>query len=523
MAKGRSFDEEESKPLAPVADILRRRGKTAVICFLLVLAPLISLIRFLPDIYQSGATVLIERQQIPDELVRSTVTSGLEVRLQTMQQEILSRKRLEGLINQFGLYADLKKSAPMEGVIDQMRKDVGIQLRSDAQRGGDRATIAFTVSYKGTDPQKVALVANRLAADYIEENLKMRESQATGTADFLRNQLNELGQKLQDQEKLVSAFKERHIGELPEQMDANLKNLEQLTAQLRLNGDNMARASERKSAVERQLAEALGAAAPSGPETSAARLAQLRGALASVQTRYSDKHPDVMRLKAEIQALEASAGASGPDGRSPAVPTSPAIQQAKQAMLEADMQINGLEVEAASLRRSIAMYQSRVEAAPRRQQEYAAMSREYETTKEMYRSLTVRQRESALSESMEMRQKGEQFRVIEPALPSETPAAPQRPKLFLLVVVLALGVAAAAIVVPEVLDSSLHTMEQAQALSKLPVLITIPRIVGPGEQKRSRQVLLLQTLATTGGVCFLVVASYFVARENWALTSLLLR
>lgn len=505
--------------LATLRDVLRRRGSWGLLTFLVVLAPLASLVYFLPDVYVSAATVLIERQQIPDELVRSTVTSALEVRLQTISQEILSRSRLEEVIARFGLYQDLKKQAPMETVIEQMRKDA----RIDTKGRGGAATIAFAVSYRGRDAQKVALVANSLAAAYIEENLKMRERQASGTADFMRVQLEDLARKLGDLERKVGEFKARHIGELPEQLDANLKGLEQLSTQLRLNAENMTRATERRGNLERELSAVLGTSTTTGPDAGAIRLAQLRGALLTMQTRYSDKHPEVQRLKADIATLEAAMSGGGGEGAMGPLLLTPQTQSLKNALLEADVLIKGLEMEAGNLKRQLSIYQARVESVPRVQQDYQAMSREYETTQEMYKSLTVRQRESALAERMEQRQKGEQFRVIEPALPSETPAAPKRPLLFGLVLILALAAGAAAIFGPEVLDSSVHTVEQLQARCDLPVLVTIPRIVGPDDIRRRRRRLLILSAGVSVGVAGLVVGSYLLAKENWALTSLLIR
>ena len=142
-----------------------------------------------------------------------------------------------------------------------MRQDIEIEMRS-GERRSDRVTIAFTVGYRGRDPQKVALVANTLAIFYIEENLKAREKQAAGTADFLRAQVEELKGKLDEQEKQVTAFKEKYIGELPQQLDANLKTLEQLNSQLRLNADNQVKANERRAALATQLAETEGVVAP---------------------------------------------------------------------------------------------------------------------------------------------------------------------------------------------------------------------------------------------------------------------
>ena len=519
--RSRVENEERGLPMSSVADILKRRGWWGIAAFFLVLVPAVSLVRALPDVYRSGATILIERQQIPDELVRSTVTSALEVRMQTIKQEILSRARLEDTIAQFALYQDLKATAPMEAVIDKMRNDVQIDLRGD-RRG---AAVAFTVSYQGRDPQKVALVANALTASYIEENLKIRERQAAGTAGFLRGQVEDLARKLEEQEKKVGEFKARNLGQLPEQLDANLQTLEQLTTQLRLNGDALNRANERRSIVERDLAAALGTTVPMGPDAMAMRLAQLRATLASLQTRYSDKHPDVQRIKAEIASLESTETGSGSNGTSRGVDPAlaPQVQQLKATLRELDLQTRTLQTETESLKQRLNAYQARVESIPRVQQQYQILAREYETTKEMYRSLTVRQRESALAESMEQRQKGEQFRVIEPALPSESPAAPRRQRLFALALLLALGLAAAVIVGPEALDSTVHTPEQLQARFELPVLVSIPTIVVADDLRRTRVRFGLAAAGVAVAVTGLTVAAHLLARENSALTAMLMR
>lgn len=510
-------DERAGRPAPSLTDVLKRRGFWGGLAFLVVFAPLASLVYFLPDVYLSAATILIERQQIPDEFVRSTVTSALEVRLQTISQEILSRARLEEVITRFGLYQDLKQQASMEAVIEQMRRDVKI----DSKGREERATVAFSVSYRGREAQKVSLVANALAASFIEENLKMRERQATGTADFMRVQLEDLAKKLGELEMKVGDFKARHIGELPEQLNANLQGLEQLNTQLRLNAENMTRATERRGNLERELTALLGTAG-AGPQAPAIRLSQLKGTLAALQPRYSDKHPEVQRLKSEIATLETAISAGG-GGETGSFQIPPQVQQLKSALLEADVQIRGLETEASNLKRQLAIYQARVEAVPRVQQEYQAMSREYETTQEMYKSLTVRQRESALAERMEQRQKGEQFRVIEPALAAVEPAAPKRPRLFAVVFLLALAAAAAAIFGPEALDSSVHTIEQLQARCELPVLVTIPKIVSAQDVRRQRRRLAIAGASVSVTVAGLVVVSYLLAKENWALTSLLIK
>jgi len=231
-----------------------RRRWLAVAGFVLPLTAGVSVITFLPNMYRSTATVLVDRQQIPETFVRSTVTSALETRLHTISQEILSRSRLEELIDRFRLYTELRKRVPFEDVIARMRSDIKLDLKSVDARGQREATVAFTISYQGSNPGTVAEVTNTLASFYIEGNLKNRERQATNTAKFLKVQLAETKGRLDVQEQRVSEFKRRHLGELPQQLETNLATLERLYTQLRLNADNQTRAAERRQSLSSQLA-----------------------------------------------------------------------------------------------------------------------------------------------------------------------------------------------------------------------------------------------------------------------------
>jgi polysaccharide chain length determinant protein (PEP-CTERM system associated) len=507
--------------------VIARRYPLALAVFAGAFAVAASVVAFLPDVYRSSATVLIERQQIPDELVRSTVTSQLEIRLQTISQEILSRSRLEPLIEQFGLYADLKKRAPVEEVIERMRNDIRLDLKGGDRRR-DSATVAFTLSYTGSDPEKVALVTNTLASYYIQENLKVRERQATGTAEFLRVQLEQMKARLEEQERHVTLFKERHMGELPQQMEANLKTLEQLNGQLRLNNDSQVQVSERRAVLARQLEDAENAATPDGPRAAGERLAELRRQLTDLRSRYTERYPDVARVKAEIATLETQLRDSPPaaDARSErdrAASLSPHLAQLRQAFNEVELQGRALRGEAENLRRAISLYQLRVENAPKREQEFQGLARDYETGKELYRSLLVRQKEAELAESMEQRQKGEQFRIIDPATTSHEPAAPRRPQMLLMAFLLSLGLAFAVTLAAERIDTSFHSSEDVRLFARLPVVARIPPIVTPRDRVRKRRRAAVVAVSSVVSLGLLIGLSYFAVRQDGSFPGLLLR
>jgi polysaccharide chain length determinant protein (PEP-CTERM system associated) len=509
----------------PLWGILRRRWTWGVMAALGVLVPAASVILFLPDVYRSKATVLIERQQIPDELVRSTVTSALETRLHTITQEILSRPALQALAKQYLAGNEWGGSLPPEVAIERIRRSIDVQLEtSKVGRDYSATAVAFTVAYTSRDPERAARVANALAQSYVEKNIEMRKEEATGTAEFLRDQLEATRQRLQEQEKTVSAFKERHSGQLPEQLEANLATLEQLNVQLRLNSENQISAQTRRAALVKQLNEVEGMAPAVTPDNAGNRLLQLKQQLATLQARYSDRYPDVVRVKSEIQALESqmrrgdeSAAGSG------LADSNPLTFELRRSIDAVDVELTRLKAEQENLRKTLGTYQQRVEMAPRREQEAQSLTRDYESTKELYKSLVNRERESRLAQDMEQRRKGEQFRVIEPALPSPHPSAPNRRLLIPLTIPLSLGIGLVVMIFLEKTDKSVRSMTEIESMTRIPVVVRIPPIVSARdleERRRRRKVLVASAV---GAIVLVVGVSYVFASRNWGLSTMLLR
>jgi polysaccharide biosynthesis transport protein len=543
-------------PLDTLLPIWSRRKWLGLVAFAAPMAVGLSLMAFVPNVYRSAATVLVDRQQVPESFVRSTVTSALEIRLHTISQEVLSRARLEALINRFDLYADLREDASPELVIERMRKDIKLELKSAELRGLREATVAFTISYQGRDPERVALVTNTLASFYIEENLKARERQAAGTAEFLKVQLTETKRRLDEQEQRVSGFKRRHLGELPQQMETNLGTLDRLHMQLRQNADSQTRADGRRLSISSQLAETETLLASSqayrpfagvpgmplaAPELrEAAVLAQKKEELARLRSQFSERYPDVVQLAGEVAVLEREVAAAearlktGPEHEATAsestapprttmTPMTPYVLRMKESLSEAQTDLKVLKMEEERLRSEIAAYQARVENVPRREQEFKELSRDYESTRELYNSLLKRYEEAQLAESMEQRQKGEQFRVLDPAVANAIPAAPNRLRLFLLTLASAIGLAVGLVLVAERHDTSFHEIDELRAFSNFPVLSSIPKIVTQTDLRRDSWRTRLGAAAALGGLVLIVGITYVTASGSDRLVSLLAR
>jgi protein tyrosine kinase modulator len=499
-----------------------RRKWLAMLAFTGVFVPALTVARSVPDIYRSTATVLVEPQRVAEAVVRplsepsvrSFWTNELETRLHTISQEILSRARLEELITRLSLYPALRQ-ASVEAAIEQMRRDIKIEPREVGQSGVWGATIAFTLSYRGTDPRTVAAVTNALASSYVEENLRIRGWQTTSTTEFLGAQLAAAKARLDEQERRIREFKQRHGGELPERFAI----LERLSTLVRLNSDSQLGAMERRAALGKQVGEL--ELSTGGADTPAARLARLKLELVNLSERFTDKYPEVMRVKGEIAALERGLAEPGPDGR-PGAPVDPTLRGLTQMLGELDTQTKALKAEEQRLRREIATYQQGLQNAPEREQQLQALSRDYEAAKELHASFVKRHEDALLAERMEQ-QKGDQFRILDSAIPSRQPAGPNRRLLVLYGLMLALGMAAGVVVLAERIDTSFRALDDLRSFTKVPVLASIPHIASTAETARLARRRWLATASIMLVLALVVLASHHVAQGNEQLVRMLSR
>jgi polysaccharide chain length determinant protein (PEP-CTERM system associated) len=511
-------------------DMLRRRLWLAITLFSVVVTAVVSLTVFLPNIYTTTALILVEGQQIPQDYVRSTVTMGLERRLQTINQEILSRSKLEQLAEQFGLYQDLKKQKTSEdAVATAMRQDLGIRITGRGNGLGND-TVVFEVSYTNQDPQKAMQVTNTLASFYIEENLKVREQQALGTSKFLFDELQEIKKKLEAQEQQVVEYKTKHMGELPEQLNANLSTLPVLQKQMEIASDNLARARERRNVLLQmtELDAALASLDPGTPQANpeGTRLSTLKGQLAELKTRFSDKHPDIIRLKQQIAALEERAKSRAEIAQPTATGLPFEASKMSSAQIEqatVDAEIKSLNDVLAKVQHDISVYKQRIENAPQRDQELTSISRDYTATRDLYASLLKRLDEAKLSDSLEERQKAERFRLLEPAVYPHEPTGPNRVRLFLVGFVLGLGAAIAGVLLWEFLDPSFHRVDDLKAFTAVQILGTVPQIITPADRLQKRRRLCFGTVALAAVLLTLVGIAHRISANNDRLVRLLVK
>jgi len=514
MLPGKTYKPED------ILLILRRRFWLLLVPFAVISAATAMFARYLPDTFRSDTLILVVPQRVPEAYVRSTVTTRIEDRLQSIAQQILSRTRLERVIQDFNLYTEERRVGIMEDVVERMRRDIKIDVIK-----GD----AFRVSYVGNDARTVMKVTDRLASLFIEENLRDREVLAEGTNQFLEAQLEDSRRRLIETEKKLETYRKQFAGQLPSELPSNMQAGANTQLQIRAVLDSLNRARDRHLLLERQLGDlessdeaALAAPVANGTSggTPAQQAAAARQALEALQTRLKSDHPDVLRLKRIVADLESKAEADVDAGDGPvSVPLSPAqLQQSRRIRdLRAEVELLDKQIqmdlaEEKRLRGVATNYQKRVELAPTRESELTELTRDYTTLQTQYTTLLLKKEESQISANLERRQIGEQFKLLDPARLAEKPFSPNRPRINAMGLVGGLGVGLMLIGLVEVRDTSFKTDDDVVMVLGLPVLAVVPLMRSQGERHRIFRLRLLMHmgLGATVAACLAMVVYTFV-------------
>lgn len=503
-------------PLEHYLQLLMHRKWLIVGVFLVGSVATIAVVQLLQNVYTAQTLILVDPQKVPESYVKSTVTGSVRDRLSTLSQQILSATRLQKIIDSLHLYQAEKRKMAREEILAMMRKDITTTVVSDF--GASQDLQAFRISYSGTDPRLVAQVTNQIAQLFIEENLRAREQQSAGTADFIQNQLLETRKTLEEQEGKLKDYRLRHVGEMPEQQTADLQILGQLQSQVQLEGEALNRAEQQKTYLQSMMTQTVpvididsgdemgipAASKANAPASApAARkktpLEDEKAKLAELLTRYRDTYPDVLKLKKQIQEDEAKqtlAGATPEPAVETKVPVppppaatvtkaaaAPITPQPKhfnpvlQGQIEAaDAEIAKHHQEVERLSKLVAKYQNKLEAIPVREQEIASLVRDDEMTKAHYAQLEGLSLSAETATQLELRQKGEKFVILDPAVAPEKPSKPNRPLLdaagalgsLLLGMILAMS--------PEFVGMTIIGAQDITSISNLALLEIIPVI-----------------------------------------------
>ncbi|WP_133719018.1 GumC family protein [Methylocaldum gracile] len=490
----------------------------------------------LPPTYRSTATILIEEQEIPPELVRSTITTYATQRLQMISQRVMTRSNLNKIIEKFDLYADARQRLTEEEIIKRMRDDIALDTISadiiDPRTGRpSTATIAFTLAYDSRNPDLAQRVANEITSLYLEENLKTRTQRTAETSDFLKEETRQMGDYVSVLEKKLADFKEQNLNSLPEQKQINIELMDRTERELMQIDNEILSLEDRKFYLDGQLAQIkpdvpvisstgerilspqdrlkslkteylamVSRYSDKHPDVVKARLeiaslkmdagdsdsglemakhlAQLDGQLASLREKYSENHPDIVNLRKQISALEAELrkaqttravrdiAASQPEN--PAYIT---LQAQRDGTLQ-DLRV--LRQRREEVKAKLGEYESRLLQSPKVERQYLELVRDYENATARYRELRAKAMEAEVAEQLEKKSKGERFSIIEPPLLPEKPIKPNRPAIAFLGVMLAIAGGFGYVLLIENMDKSIRGAKLITGLAGGPPLAVIP-------------------------------------------------
>lgn len=488
--------------------ILLRRYKWLILLpFVFGTLITLSVSAILPDRFRSETLILVVPQRVPESYVQSTVTTRIEDRLQAISQQILSRTRLERIINDLELYKEERATGIMEDIVESMRRQISTQIvRGDA----------FRVSFAYDNPRTAQRVTERLASLFIEENIRDRQIQAEGTNQFLESQLETARQRLVEHEKKLEDFRKMYGGQLPSQFESNLQVIQTTQLQVQSIVESLNRDRDKKIILERLLADAQAEAPPpvvaTTPEamagaTAAQQLEAARQAFAQLSTRLKPEHPDIKRARKLVADLErkAEAEALSQPMTGGARPRTAAEAQRETRIRDLRLEIETLDRQMSQkvneerrLREMMGSYQSRIEATPARESELTALMRDYDTLRTMYTSLLNKKENANISANLEERQIGEQFKVLDPA---NLPVRPFSPNRLMLnaggaVGSLAIGLAFVALLVFR--DQSLRNEDDVLLTTSLPVIAMIPKMSTATERRTQRKRRWVASLVTVG-------------------------
>jgi len=409
-----------------VSELWKRRQWIFIASFIAIFSVVFTIVYNLPKLYQSTATVLVGQDNISDSFIKSSVSSDLGTRLQVIKYEIMSRSRLEEVINRFNLYPEIRQVAPIEVVAERMRKDIQFKIQSTPQQWGPENTVAFSLSYQGFDPELVAQVTNTLTSSYLDENNRIRGKQASATTTFLEKGVNEAKVALKSQQRPV--VRPRAV------------------VNPAVNTSNV----ERTVIIE--------------------QLTKLKQELAVLRSRYTEKYPDVIRVKNEVARMEQE------------LLNKPAVVVNVDTRVDTPVAVDPLE----------------------------------EASEDRYLSLLGRYEDAQLAEILEQ-QGDDQFRILEPAVVSDIPVEPQSLRLLIMGLVLSLVLAAGIVLLTEQFDHSFHTDRDLKEFTRVPILVSIPRIETTGDKVRHLFSFGFVSLLAIAGIALLIQGAYMVASGNEAL------
>ena len=558
--------ENQTPDIKDYLKIIKIRRKFLIIPFVIIALLSIILAVVLPSIYRSSATILIEEQEIPSELVKSTVTTFADQRIQIISQRIMSRSNLVEIIKKYDLYPDDRKTKTEEKILEKMRESIKVETISadviDPRSGHPtQATIAFLLAFDDESPTLSQKVANELTSLFLKENIKSRTQSAENAAMFLSEEARRLKNKIQELQTQLAAFKEKNLHQLPEVNQLNQQELISLSNQL-ISLDSQERsAQERRFYLEGQLAQI----DPNAMATNAVgnrvfdmkdRLKELQSQYPSLLARYSDNHPDLIKIRKEIDSLQKEIGINTDlntmnaeltekkaelavllkkySDKHPDVvklqrqisslqqalveakrndysnidlePDNPAYITLKSQLEAANSDIKSITYTREQVKKKIEELRSDLMQAPLVEKDYMDLVQELNNTNQRYQEVSAREMEAQISQQLELEKKGERFTLIDPPQEPLEPVSPNRMAILFLGFVLAIAGGFGAVALAETLDSTIHSEKTIANILGVAPLATIPYLESQQEHEemQKRRLMLIMGISISGIIAVII-------------------
>lgn len=467
--------------------VLRRYWWILPITVLLCGAIGVALAMVLPKKYMSRTLVLVDQPTVPSDIVKPVMTEDLNSRLSSMQGQILSRSRLEAIINKFGLYATDRGRVHVEDLVERLRTSIEVKPLEAMPGTQNRNLPGFTINVTFANPQLAQQICTEITSMFMEQNSQALEHQAAQTTSFLTQQLDEAKAKLDEQDARLARFKRQYLGSLPDEEKTNLSLLMGSNTQLEANTQALSRAQQDKAFNESLLSQQQAnrtATQTTGPDpdTLKHQLSVLQDQLTVLQGRYTSEHPDVIKLKNSIEEMKKRvaetpvSNSSSSEIAHASEREAPEMQLLRAKLRQDDLNIADLTKRQAQIQEQINVLQGRVQASPLVEQQFKEMTRSYQSALEFYNELLKKRENSEMASDLQHQQEGEQFRMLDPPNLPDRPAFPK--KLYFTSGGLAAGLALGLgiMVLIAMTDKSMHTEQDVEVCLKLPVLTLVPTL-----------------------------------------------
>jgi polysaccharide chain length determinant protein (PEP-CTERM system associated) len=503
------------------ANVIQRRWRIGLTTTATVLAVLAPVAMGLPNLYRSSASLIVD--QAPDPLGTQSEAQMIELsgRLQTLRQEALSRQRVVAMAEEMDLYRPQRQAGALDEIVGLMQRDVKVEPTSASRGDGRTTTISFRISYTGSDPQKVAAVANRLARFYVERNDDMMSRVASRTAESLKQELDSLQARVETQQKKLIRYTEQNAGALPANMAAVMTKYGQLTANQQANAAEIIRRTDAREAALLQIATLSNPTTAASSTDPAIRLAAAEQELADLRMKYTEADYKVRNKKNEVDGLRARLAERGGKA-APGTGENSLLVTLRRQVEDGTARIRELEKENAAIQAELKKYDTLIENAPVRSAEFESINREVTQTRALYDALYVRYQNALVGERAQGRGSAE-FQVLDAAVPPDSPSAPDRNLLLILSLIAAVSLGLTAMIFFDRMDRSFRSVDELRAFTHVPVLATIPRIVLRRAKLKRAFVAVLAAAAFSVALWGVGVGAFRFAEGAELLTRMLLR